>query len=425
MLSELRSVIESPFPPRFCVRNCSYQPCISPQHSGGTELDMLLSNPIQISFLSTVSCAKHYCEPMHHICYIITTITLSPHHPLSPSPHVSDLKTLTVSILIDRQQPNLNNPKQEDGGSKNAGLELLWTHRCPLGGDRAEGGIPRSGGSIHTTAACSGTSTAPHGGIKQNNAHRAPRSSGGEVGGGGALGGAGGGPHAGGGVAGGGGAGMADPQGRRDRTVTALCFHQLNGDVLAVGYGAFFFLPSVHKGGAVLFWSVRFCVWLFYLHLGPWDSWVVVGGLLCCYSSHSYLQISATDTTKTLCQKEGSLEYYRQRQLVFRVSLLFPWVWKSPLMLYKSLLCVYSIKPRMCFILSFLICGSGKVRNPEYPERTIRTHSSVTSLDFSERHPTLLAVGMYDGTTAIYDTAREGEVSVLDLEVMAILLTPV
>lgn len=52
----------------------------------------------------------------------------------------------------------------------------------------------------------------------------------------------------------------------------------------------------------------------------------------------------------------------------------------------------------------------GQVRNPEHPERTIRTHSSVTSLDFAERHPTLLAVGMYDGTTAIYDTAREGEV---------------
>lgn len=37
----------------------------------------------------------------------------------------------------------------------------------------------------------------------------------------------------------------------------------------------------------------------------------------------------------------------------------------------------------------------------------------MTSLDFAKRHPTLLAVGMYDGTTAIYDTAREGEVSLL------------
>ncbi|CAN0363073.1 unnamed protein product, partial [Laminaria digitata] len=90
----------------------------------------------------------------------------------------------------------------------------------------------------------------------------------------------------------------------RERTVTALCFHQYNGDVLAVGYGAFFFTPRAYQGGAVLFWSVR---------------------------------------------------------------------------------------------------------NPEHPERTIKTHSSVTSLDFAERHPTLLAVGMYDGTTAIYDTAREGE----------------
>ncbi|CAN0411034.1 unnamed protein product, partial [Hapterophycus canaliculatus] len=91
------------------------------------------------------------------------------------------------------------------------------------------------------------------------------------------------------------------------RTVTALCFHHHSRDVLAVGYGAFFFSPSVHKGGAVLFWSVR---------------------------------------------------------------------------------------------------------NPEYPERTIHTHSSVTSLDFAERHPTLLAAGMYDGTIAIYDTAREGEVRI-------------
>lgn len=37
----------------------------------------------------------------------------------------------------------------------------------------------------------------------------------------------------------------------------------------------------------------------------------------------------------------------------------------------------------------------------------------MTSLDFAERHPTLLAVGMYDGTIAIYDTAREGEVSAI------------
>lgn len=65
---------------------------------------------------------------------------------------------------------------------------------------------------------------------------------------------------------------------------------------------------------------------------------------------------------------------------------------------------------RVFFRIYFFCLYDDQVRNPEYPERTIGTHSSVTSLDFSERHPTLLAVGMYDGTTAIYDTAREGEV---------------
>lgn len=102
------------------------------------------------------------------------------------------------------------------------------------------------------------------GGAKPNQAGngRAPRSGGVEAGGVGATGGGGGG--GGGPVTGASaGAGMgtaaaaAAEQARRDRTVTALCFHQYNGDILAVGYGAFFFSPSVHKGGAVLFWSVR------------------------------------------------------------------------------------------------------------------------------------------------------------------------
>lgn len=99
------------------------------------------------------------------------------------------------------------------------------------------------------------------GGVKPNQAGsgRAPRSGGVEAGGIGDVGGGGGNPAAGAtavsaaGVA----AAAAAEQARRDRTVTALCFHQYNGDVLAVGYGAFFFSPSVHKGGAVLFWSVR------------------------------------------------------------------------------------------------------------------------------------------------------------------------
>eukprot|EP00903_Cladosiphon_okamuranus_P013687 g12746.t1 len=203
--------------------------------------------------------------------------------------------------------------KQEGGGLKNAGLQKLWTHRYPFpggGGGGVGGGAAVDSGGGSSNAQHPAGVAAPGGGggggdAKPNQAStsRAPRSGGVEAGGVGAMGSGGGGPAAG-ITAGASGGAAAAEQARRDRTVTALCFHQYNGDILAVGYGAFFFSPNVHKGGAVLFWSVR---------------------------------------------------------------------------------------------------------NPEYPERTIHTQSSVTSLDFAERHPTLLAVGMYDGTIAIYDTAREGE----------------
>lgn len=97
--------------------------------------------------------------------------------------------------------------------------------------------------------------------------NRAPRSGGGEVGGVGALAAGEGSINV--GVGGRGAAAVASDQpGRRDRTVTALCFHQLNRDVLAVGYGAFFFSPSVLKGGAVLFWSVSACLRYLCSHRG-------------------------------------------------------------------------------------------------------------------------------------------------------------
>lgn len=41
--------------------------------------------------------------------------------------------------------------------------------------------------------------------------------------------------------------------------------------------------------------------------------------------------------------------------------------------------------------------------NPAYPAKVFHTRSSVTSLDFSDEHPHLLAAGMYDGSVAIYD----------------------
>ncbi|CAM9549894.1 unnamed protein product, partial [Discosporangium mesarthrocarpum] len=159
---------------------------------------------------------------------------------------------------------------KDDSMQKRVRLQKLWTHEYPFADGCGSGsGRSRPGEGAPTAG------RAPHSGSNSG-------TSGGKAGAGAGV-----------------GAGIP----RKDRTVTALCFHQLNGDVLAVGYGDFLFSPK-HQGGAVLFWSVR---------------------------------------------------------------------------------------------------------NPEYPERVVRTHSSVTSLDFSERHPNLLAVGMYDGTIAIYDTAREGE----------------
>lgn len=56
--------------------------------------------------------------------------------------------------------------------------------------------------------------------------------------------------------------------------------------------------------------------------------------------------------------------------------------------------------------------GSGLVlfwslRNPDYPEKVLRTPYAITSLDFSKRNPTLLAVGFYNGDVAVYDVRRE------------------
>ncbi|KAG5182360.1 hypothetical protein JKP88DRAFT_263199 [Tribonema minus] len=47
------------------------------------------------------------------------------------------------------------------------------------------------------------------------------------------------------------------------------------------------------------------------------------------------------------------------------------------------------------------------VRNPGWPERIIRTPSGVTCLAFSDRHPNLLAIGLYSGAIAVYDIARD------------------
>lgn len=54
------------------------------------------------------------------------------------------------------------------------------------------------------------------------------------------------------------------------------------------------------------------------------------------------------------------------------------------------------------------------IKNPEYPERYFHLTSGVTALDFSAAHPNLLAVGMYDGTIAIYNVRNRNDMPALD-----------
>ncbi|XP_068197577.1 dynein axonemal intermediate chain 4 [Antennarius striatus] len=53
-----------------------------------------------------------------------------------------------------------------------------------------------------------------------------------------------------------------------------------------------------------------------------------------------------------------------------------------------------------------LVC-CWSLKNPMWPDRTIYCQSAVTSLDFSSNHPNHLAVGMQDGTIAIYNVQSE------------------
>ena len=46
------------------------------------------------------------------------------------------------------------------------------------------------------------------------------------------------------------------------------------------------------------------------------------------------------------------------------------------------------------------------VKNPNFPERIIRTHAGVSSLRFCNLNPYLLGVGLEDGTVAIYDLRK-------------------
>ena len=48
------------------------------------------------------------------------------------------------------------------------------------------------------------------------------------------------------------------------------------------------------------------------------------------------------------------------------------------------------------------------LRNPDYPEKILRTSQPVTALDFSKQHPMTLAVGLQNGDVNVYDVRREG-----------------
>lgn len=48
------------------------------------------------------------------------------------------------------------------------------------------------------------------------------------------------------------------------------------------------------------------------------------------------------------------------------------------------------------------------LRNPDYPEKILRTPHPVTALDFSKQNPMILAVGLLNGDVNVYDVRREG-----------------
>ncbi|KAJ1418082.1 WD40-repeat-containing domain protein [Ochromonadaceae sp. CCMP2298] len=48
------------------------------------------------------------------------------------------------------------------------------------------------------------------------------------------------------------------------------------------------------------------------------------------------------------------------------------------------------------------------LRNPDYPEKILRTPQPVTALDFSKQNPMTLAVGLLNGDVNVYDVRREG-----------------
>ncbi|KAJ8040489.1 WD repeat-containing protein 78 [Holothuria leucospilota] len=54
------------------------------------------------------------------------------------------------------------------------------------------------------------------------------------------------------------------------------------------------------------------------------------------------------------------------------------------------------------------------LKNPEYPERVFQCEAGVTAIDYSITNPNLLAVGMYNGSVAIYNVRASSNEPILD-----------
>lgn len=58
--------------------------------------------------------------------------------------------------------------------------------------------------------------------------------------------------------------------------------------------------------------------------------------------------------------------------------------------------------------------GFWTLKNPDFPERVIKTTSRAMNCRFSQRNPNLIGVGLYDGVVAIYDIRKKGDQPIAD-----------